>query len=165
MTKEFSNVRNYIVRIAYNECTQAAIPVCSPQSCLIRWYNEPGDITKEFLSKANQFHVTFHGLKITNWFIFLQWNTKFTVVPKRPFAFFTAKCKILKTVPKRPFVFHSIKRNLDMYSNCHSFFDYKQSRSFWQQIKKSKVASKLRFVFWRRNTKFEVIPKRPFVFY
>ena len=36
-------------------------------SRLIRWYNKPGDITKEFWEKPIQFHGTFHGLKITNW--------------------------------------------------------------------------------------------------
>ena len=129
MTKEFSNVRNYIVRIAYNECTQAAIPVCSPQSCLIRWYNEPGDITKEFLSKANQFHVTFHGLKITNWFIFLQWNTKFTVVPKRPFAFF--------------------------YSEMQNFENCTQAAiRFSQHKKKFRYVLKLPFVLWLQAVTF-----------
>ena len=38
-----------------------------PVSRLIKWYNKPGDITKEFWEKAIQFHGTFHGLKITNW--------------------------------------------------------------------------------------------------
>ena len=38
-----------------------------PVSRLIRWFNKPGDITKEFWEKAFQFHGTFHGLKITNW--------------------------------------------------------------------------------------------------
>ena len=38
-----------------------------PLSRLIRWYNKPGDITKEFWQKAVQFHGTFHGLKITSW--------------------------------------------------------------------------------------------------
>ena len=33
---------------------------------LIRWYNKPGDVTKEFWEKAIRFHGTFHGLKITN---------------------------------------------------------------------------------------------------
>ena len=37
-------------------------------SRLIRWYNKPGGITKEFWEKAIQFHGTFHGLKITNWY-------------------------------------------------------------------------------------------------
>ena len=37
-----------------------------PVSCLIRGYNKPGDITKEFWEKAIKFHGTFHGLKITN---------------------------------------------------------------------------------------------------
>ena len=32
-----------------------------PLSRLIRWYNKPGDITKEFWEKAIQFHGTFHG--------------------------------------------------------------------------------------------------------
>ena len=41
--------------------------VSRPVSRLIRWYNKPGDITKEFWEKAIQFHGTFHGLKITNW--------------------------------------------------------------------------------------------------
>ena len=35
-------------------------------SRLIRWYNKPGDITKEFWQKTIQFHGTFHELKITN---------------------------------------------------------------------------------------------------
>ena len=35
-----------------------------PVSRLIRWYNKPGDITKEFWEKVPQFHGTFHGLKI-----------------------------------------------------------------------------------------------------
>ena len=30
--------------------------------CLIRWYNKPGEITKEFWKKTIQFHRTFHGL-------------------------------------------------------------------------------------------------------
>ena len=38
-----------------------------PVSRLFRWYNKPGDITKEFWWKAIQFYGTFHGLKITNW--------------------------------------------------------------------------------------------------
>ena len=42
--------------------------ISRPVSRLIRWYNKPGDITKEFWYKAIQFHGTFHGLKITNWF-------------------------------------------------------------------------------------------------
>ena len=40
-----------------------------PVSRLIRWYNNPGDITKLFWEKAIQFHGTFHGLKITNCYI------------------------------------------------------------------------------------------------
>ena len=39
-----------------------------PVSRLIRWYNKPGDITKEFWEKAIQFHGTFHGLKIKSWY-------------------------------------------------------------------------------------------------
>ena len=38
-----------------------------PVPPLIRWYNKPGDITKEFWEKTIQFHGTFHGLKITKW--------------------------------------------------------------------------------------------------
>ena len=45
--------------------------VSRPVSRLIRWYNKPGDITKEFWEKAIQFHGTFHGLKITSWAV---WN-------------------------------------------------------------------------------------------
>ena len=41
--------------------------VSLPVSCLIRLYNKPGDIAKEFWEKAIQFHGTFRGLKITNW--------------------------------------------------------------------------------------------------
>ena len=41
---------------------------CLPVLRLIRWYNKPGDITKEFWKKAIQFNETFHGLKITNWY-------------------------------------------------------------------------------------------------
>ena len=37
-----------------------------PESRLIRWYNEPGDIAKEPWKKAIQFYRTFHGIKITN---------------------------------------------------------------------------------------------------
>ena len=37
-------------------------------SRLIRRYNKPGDITKEFGEKTFYFHGTFHGLKITNCF-------------------------------------------------------------------------------------------------
>ena len=36
-----------------------------PVSLLIRWFNKPGVVTKEFWEKAIQFHGTFHGLKIT----------------------------------------------------------------------------------------------------
>ena len=36
-----------------------------PVSCLIWWYNKPGDITKEFWEKAIQFLKTFHGF--SNW--------------------------------------------------------------------------------------------------
>ena len=32
-----------------------------PVSRLIRWYNKPGDITKELWEKAIQFHGTFYG--------------------------------------------------------------------------------------------------------
>ena len=45
---------------------KASFAIC-PLSRLIRRYNKPGDITKEFWEKAIQFHETFHGLKITNW--------------------------------------------------------------------------------------------------
>ena len=38
-----------------------------PLSHLIRWYNRPDDITKEFWEEAIQFHGTFDGLKITNY--------------------------------------------------------------------------------------------------
>ena len=39
--------------------------VCkSPVSRIIRWYNKPGDITKEFWEKAIQFHGTFQRLKL-----------------------------------------------------------------------------------------------------
>ena len=37
-----------------------------PVSRLIRWCKKPGDITKEFWENAIQFHMSFHGLKITN---------------------------------------------------------------------------------------------------
>ena len=37
-----------------------------PVSRLIRWYNKPDDITKEFWEKAIQFDGIFHELKITN---------------------------------------------------------------------------------------------------
>ena len=33
-----------------------------PVSSLIRWYNKPGDIAKEFREKAIQFYRTFYGL-------------------------------------------------------------------------------------------------------
>ena len=39
-----------------------------PRSCLIRWYNKPGDIiTKEPRENVIYFQGIFHGLKITNW--------------------------------------------------------------------------------------------------
>ena len=80
----------------------------------------------------------------------------FTVLPKWPFVFFTAKCQILETIPKRLFVFHIKIRNLELHPNYHSFLTTKcgtfkvvskHSPAFRQQIKKSKVASKLPFVF------------------
>ena len=37
-----------------------------PLSRLIKWYNKPGDKTKEFWEKAIQFQGTFHELKNTN---------------------------------------------------------------------------------------------------
>ena len=37
-----------------------------PVSRLIRWYNKPDEITKEFWEKAIQFDGIFHELKITN---------------------------------------------------------------------------------------------------
>ena len=43
-----------------------ALFVSRPVLRLIRWYNTPGDITKEISEKAIYFHGTFHGLKITN---------------------------------------------------------------------------------------------------
>ena len=49
--------------IGFDEKTSFA---SRPVSHLIRWYNKPGDITKEFWEKAIQFRGTFHGLKITN---------------------------------------------------------------------------------------------------
>ena len=39
-----------------------------PVSRLIGWSKKSVYITKEFWEKAIQFHGTFHGLKITNWF-------------------------------------------------------------------------------------------------
>ena len=38
-----------------------------PLSRIIRWYNKPGDIAKEFWWKTIQFHGNFHGFKIINW--------------------------------------------------------------------------------------------------
>ena len=49
--------------------------VSRPLSRLIRWYNKPGDVAKEFWEKAIQFHGTFHGMKITNWV----WNLSSTI--------------------------------------------------------------------------------------
>ena len=43
-----------------------ALLAIHPVLRLIRWYNKPGDITKEFWEKAVEFHGTFHGLKIAN---------------------------------------------------------------------------------------------------
>ena len=40
-----------------------------PVSRLIGWSKKSVYITKEFWEKAIQFHGTFHGLKITNWFV------------------------------------------------------------------------------------------------
>ena len=40
--------------------------VCKSSTVTPKWYNTPGDITKEFWEKAIQFHGTFHGLKIKN---------------------------------------------------------------------------------------------------
>ena len=42
--------------------------VSRPFLRLIRWYNKPGDITKEFSEKTIQFHETCPGLKTTNWY-------------------------------------------------------------------------------------------------
>ena len=82
---------------------------------------------------------------------------------------FGYNCKILYFPVKKhwPFWLHAFTQTaIHSLTTKYEIFKVasKQSRSFWQQIKKSKVASKLPFVFWRRNTKFEVIPKRPFVF-
>ena len=49
--------------------------VSRPLSRLIRWYNKPGDVAKEFWEKAIQFHGTFHGMEITNWV----WNLSSTI--------------------------------------------------------------------------------------
>ena len=47
---------------------RASFANCSV-SRLIRWYNKPGDIAKELSEKAIHFHGTFHGLKITSWYV------------------------------------------------------------------------------------------------
>ena len=66
-----------------------------PRSRLIRWYDKPGDLTKEFWEKAIQFHGTFHGLKITNWNLIK--ITIFVIFSIHPIKFF------LSRVPDWPF--------------------------------------------------------------
>ena len=39
--------------------------------------------------------------------------------------FFYSEIRIFTVVPKRPFAFHSEIRNLELYPNCQSFFNYK----------------------------------------
>ena len=60
-----------------------------PVSHLIRWYSKPGVITKEFWEKAIQFHGTFHGLKITSWFVFAEIHI------------FLFKYKYIKSMPRQ----------------------------------------------------------------
>ena len=54
----FEETIKFDVKVSYASCLL---------SRLIKWYNKPGDATKEFWEKVIQFHGTFHGLKITNW--------------------------------------------------------------------------------------------------
>ena len=58
-------------------------------------------------------------------------------VPKRSLVFFYSKIQNSALVLKRPFVFYSKKEILQLYSHSYSFS--------------------------QRNTKFRIVPKRPFV--
>ena len=88
-------------------------------------------------------------------FVFLQRDTKFCSCTQTVICFLTAKCKILKTVPKRPFIFHSERRNLELYANYHSLFDYKirncSERFICFLTKNAKIKTFIRFL--PRNTK------------
>ena len=61
------NPRSYCFEETIGCYVKASFP-CRTVSRLIIWYNKPGDVTKEFWEKAIQFHKTFHGLKIANWY-------------------------------------------------------------------------------------------------
>ena len=57
-------------------------------------------------------------------FFFYSEIRNFTVEPKNPFVFLQWDTT-LQFVLKRPFVFHSEIRNLELYTNGLSFFEYK----------------------------------------
>ena len=78
--------------------------------------------------------------------------------------FFYSEIQNSTVLLKRLFVFHSEKRNLELYALWQVI--PKRSFSFFQQINKSKVASKFPFVFiWPQDKKSEVVLKRSFVFW
>ena len=86
---------------------------------------------------------------------FLQQNTKFYSCTQTVIRFLQRNTKFYSCT-ETAILFHSEIRNLELYPNCHSFFDYKiriflklfQNSHFLfdKKFKKSKVVSKLPLV-------------------
>ena len=76
----------------------------------------------------------------------------------RSYSFFHSEIQNFTVVPKRPFVFFSAKyKILQLYPNGHSFF--------YSEIWNFAVVPKRPFGFYKRNTKSRIVPKWPFVFF
>ena len=73
-------------------------------------------------------------------YAFLQRIRNFTVVLKQPFVFYSEMQNSENYTQKRLFVSHTEIRNLELYPDCHSFFDYNVPR--------------LPFILWLQNTNF-----------
>ena len=107
-------------------------------------------------------------------FFFYSKIPNFTVVPKQPFVFLTAKYEILQlhpngysffyseisnftVVPKRPFVFYSEIRNLELFPNGHSFF--------YNETQNVEICTQREICFSERNREFwKLYPNGQFVF-
>ena len=84
-------------------------------------------------------------------------TAKYEVLPKRPFVFIYSKIRNLKMFPKWSFALGlQNMKFLKLLWNFNSVIDNK--------FKNLKLHPNCYSVFERRNTKFEVVPKRPFAF-
>ena len=105
---------------------------------LIRWYNKPGDILKEFWEEAIQFHRTFHGLKITNstYRIFASTTTPCPVSFLNFVKFQDQSFLIFKMIHRWIYIigFFSINFIYFSFNICYIFYIYFLKCVFWHIV-------------------------------